>query len=114
MRHFALLLLLSIYVFQMDKASIIKDAIAYIENLHEQESRIREEVEDLESRAPSNSSSASGLAALDSGLNPQRRPRKAWPGAPRPSSPIEILEVSSRIRIRCHGRCHRGAYGLII
>ncbi|MED6207568.1 hypothetical protein PIB30_036897 [Stylosanthes scabra] len=34
---------------QMDKASIIKDAIEYIEHLHEQERRIQDEIMELES-----------------------------------------------------------------
>lgn len=47
---------------KMDKASIIKDAISYIQQLHEQEKRIKADISDLEvrrSRSSSNSNSNS-------------------------------------------------------
>ena len=41
----------------MDKASIIKDAIDYIQELHDQERRIQAEISDLETRKLKKSSS---------------------------------------------------------
>lgn len=42
------------FVLQMDKASIIKDAIEYIQQLHEQEKIIQAEIVELESGMPKN------------------------------------------------------------
>ncbi|KAL2930015.1 Transcription factor bHLH35 [Bienertia sinuspersici] len=49
----------------MDKASIIKDAISYIKELHEQEKRIKTDISDLEYRKSKNNSNDNSSSMMD-------------------------------------------------
>ncbi|TVU13488.1 hypothetical protein EJB05_40547 [Eragrostis curvula] len=100
---------------KMDKASILRDAIAYIERLQEEERRMLAEVSALESSAAAvktENAVAGRRAADDAESIPWRKkPRRASPddGATRADSapPVQILEVSeagekvSVVSVRC-------------
>ncbi|KAL3533279.1 hypothetical protein ACH5RR_006800 [Cinchona calisaya] len=78
---------------KMDKASIIKDAIDYIQDLHDQERRIQTEISELESKR-------SFYVDVDQEISYNLKPKRTRvdpaqscdSGGPR-SSPIEILEL---------------------
>ncbi|KAJ8641099.1 hypothetical protein MRB53_017793 [Persea americana] len=81
----------------MDKASIIKDAIEYIQELHNQEKKIQEEINELErgrqkklpnTRAQNESSS---LSTSTKKIND--RGYESEGGGGRLSTPIEVLEL---------------------
>lgn len=79
----------------MDKASIIKDAIEYIQELHEQERRIQEEILELESGKGKKN------PGFDFGQDPpfllrskKKRIDQLYDSGGSRASPIEILEVS--------------------
>ncbi|XP_052198502.1 transcription factor bHLH35-like isoform X2 [Diospyros lotus] len=84
---------------KMDKASIIKDAIDYIQELHEQEKRILAEISDLESRKAKKNAAAAADIEYDEEMAAMGRPKKKRSdqslnsaGAAR-SPPIEDLEI---------------------
>ncbi|GJN11835.1 hypothetical protein PR202_ga30062 [Eleusine coracana subsp. coracana] len=78
---------------KMDKASIIRDAIAYIERLQEEERRMLAEISALESSSMDASRSAADDA--DSFLRSTKKPRLVPEddGDTRAAQPVQILEV---------------------
>ncbi|KAK3002051.1 hypothetical protein RJ639_021749 [Escallonia herrerae] len=80
---------------KMDKASIIKDAIDYIHELHEQERRIQAEISELES-GKSRKSKVFGLDQEEkffSARSKKKRFEQGYDSAGSRSSPIEVLEL---------------------
>jgi len=78
---------------QMDKASIIKDAIEYIQNLHEQEKRIKAEILNLESgklKNPTYEFDHDLPVLLRSKKN---RTEQLFDSGTSRNSPIELIEV---------------------
>ncbi|RDX86510.1 Transcription factor bHLH27, partial [Mucuna pruriens] len=78
---------------KMDKASIIKDAIEYIQHLHDQEKRIQAEILDLESGKLKNP-----IYEFDQDLpillrSKKKRTEHLLDSATSRNSPIEIIEV---------------------
>ena len=76
---------------QMDKASIIKDAIDYIQELHNQERMIQAEISELESKR-------SIFLDFDEEISCNSKPKRSrfeqtCDSAGSRSSPIEVLEV---------------------
>lgn len=91
----------------MDKASIIKDAIEYIEELHKQERRIRGEISELESGRSKKSSSDLELDHDESFDSKPKRSRRfeqqygydssgSTTRSPPSFSPVDVLEVIPR------------------
>lgn len=93
----------------MDKASIIKDAISYIQELQEQERRIQSEISQLESMASSKNNSVDdefNQAALTttSGVSKKKKRTNQQlfsndTGGSRSSplpSPVQVIEVGIR------------------
>ncbi|XP_059291856.1 transcription factor bHLH35 isoform X1 [Lycium ferocissimum] len=90
---------------KMDKASIIKDAIEYIQELHEQERRIQAEISELESgRSRKNNSSLeidNQDGSFDSKPKRSRRLEQQYgydssgsnTRSPPSSSPVDVLEL---------------------
>lgn len=85
----------------MDKASIIKDAIDYIQHLHDQERIIQAELIELESRK-----SESGVFDYDQEavfMSTERLKKKKIEQSPESNEskafPVEILEVSSNFLV---------------
>lgn len=78
----------------MDKASIVKDAIDYIQELQEQERRLLEDISHLQSTADKNESFVGG--ADEFGLS---RGRKRMKSAAPTSPPVEIVDVHIYIYI---------------
>ncbi|MCD9642642.1 hypothetical protein HAX54_029530 [Datura stramonium] len=88
---------------KMDKASIIKDAIEYIQELHEQERRIRAEISELESgRSKKNTDLEFDQdGSLDSKPKRSRRLEQQYgydssgstTRSPPSSSPVDVLEL---------------------
>lgn len=82
----------------MDKASIIKDAIDYIQQLHEQERRIQAEIMELESgKAKKGSSGYDFDQDLPVLLRSKKKKIEQFydsAGSTR-TSPIEVIDVSS-------------------
>lgn len=85
--------------FQMDKASIIKDAIDYIQELHEQERRIQAEISELETgkskKSPPGYEFEQEIPVLASKSKKKRTQHFCESGGSR-FCPIDVLEV------RCH------------
>ncbi|KAL6977872.1 hypothetical protein U1Q18_026655 [Sarracenia purpurea var. burkii] len=84
---------------KMDKASIIKDAIEYIQELHEQERRIQAEIVELESRKFNRNSTDFEFDAGDMRPPAVLRSKKtkvdqSYDSGGLRSSPIEDLELS--------------------
>ena len=79
----------------MDKASIIKDAIEYIQELHEQERRIQAEIMELESGKLNKNPGYGFEQELPILLRSKKKKTDQFydSGGPR-ISPIEVLEVS--------------------
>lgn len=79
----------------MDKASIIKDAIDYIQELHEQEKRIQEEIVELESGKTKKNLGFDFEEELPVLLKPKKKKIEQFSdsGGSR-TSPVEVLEVS--------------------
>lgn len=90
----------------MDKASIIKDAIDYIEELHNQERRIRGEISELESGRSSSKKNSNDVEfeqdeSFDSKPKRSRRFEMQYgydssgstTRSPPSSSPVDVLEV---------------------
>ncbi|CAI9099321.1 OLC1v1036116C1 [Oldenlandia corymbosa var. corymbosa] len=79
---------------KMDKASIIKDAIDYIQELHDQERRVRSEITDLESKR-------SFFVEFDQEMSFCSKPKRSkfeemMPcdfGVSRSSIPVELIEL---------------------
>lgn len=92
-----LIFVLPLVDFQMDKASIIKDAIEYIQELHEQERTIQAEIMELES-GKLNKNPGYGfeqdLPILLTSKKKKKTDQFYDSGGPR-TSPIEVIEVSS-------------------
>jgi len=85
-------------VVQMDKASIVRDAIAYIEQLQEEERRVLAEISALESSGTATAATVKFKAqdAAGSYLWPRKRTRTAPGGSSIDASPpLQILEVTS-------------------
>ena len=83
----------------MDKASIIKDAIDYIQELHEQEKMIQAEISDLETgnskkSPPGYEFDQESPASVSK--SKKKRTQHCYDSAGSRVSPIEVLEV------RCH------------
>lgn len=82
----------------MDKASIIKDAIEYIQELHNQEKKIREEINELESgrqKKVPNSRAQHESSSLSMTMKKRvDRGYESEGGEGRLATPIEVLEVS--------------------
>ncbi|XP_057429098.1 transcription factor bHLH35 [Lotus japonicus] len=81
---------------KMDKASIIKDAIEYIEHLHEQEKIIQAEIMELESGIPKNMNNPS--YDFDQELpvllrSKKKRTEQLYDSVPSRNTPIEVLEL---------------------
>ncbi|XP_059461233.1 transcription factor bHLH35 [Corylus avellana] len=79
---------------KMDKASIIKDAIEYIQELHEQERRIQAEIMELESGKSKKNSGYGFEQELPILLRSKKKKTDQFydSGGPR-TSPIEVLEL---------------------
>ena len=80
----------------MDKASIIKDAIEYIQHLHEQEKIIQAEIMELESGMPNNNINPS--YDFDQELpvllrSKKKRTDQLYDSVISRNFPIEVLEV---------------------
>lgn len=81
----------------MDKASIIKDAIDYIQDLHDQEKRILDEIVELESgKSKKNILGYDFEQELPVLLRSKKKKIDQFydSGGPRSISPVEVLEVS--------------------
>lgn len=80
----------------MDKASIIKDAIDYIQDLHEQERRIQAEISELESgkskKSPPGYEFEQEIPVLVS-KSKKKRTQHCYDSGGSRVSPIEVLEV---------------------
>lgn len=78
----------------MDKASIIKDAIDYIQELHEQEKRIRDEIMELESGKSKKNFGFDFEQELPVLLRPKKKKiDRFFDSAGSRTAPVEILEV---------------------
>jgi len=86
---------------QMDKASIIKDAIDYIQHLHEQEKIIQAEIMELESGMPKKSPSYDFEQELLPVVlrSKKKRTEQLYDCVTSRNSPIEVLEVNPLSRI---------------
>lgn len=83
----------------MDKASIIKDAIEYIQHLHEQEKIIQAEIMELESGMPNNNNNNNINPNFDQELpillrSKKKRTDQLYDCVTSTSFPIEVLEVN--------------------
>lgn len=79
----------------MDKASIIKDAIKYIQELQEQERRIQDEIMELESGKSKNNPGNDFEEELPILLrSKKKRTDHFYDSGVSRTSPIEVLEVS--------------------
>ncbi|CAK8531896.1 unnamed protein product [Lathyrus sativus] len=81
---------------KMDKASIIKDAIEYIEHLHEQEKKIEAEIMELQSGMPNNNINPN--YDFDQELpvllrSKKKRTDQLYDSVNSTNSPIELLEL---------------------
>ncbi|QCE13484.1 transcription factor MYC2 [Vigna unguiculata] len=82
---------------KMDKASIIKDAIDYIQHLHEQEKIIQAEIMDLESGMPKKSSSSYDFEQEQLPVvlrSKKKRTEQIYDSVISRNSPIEVLDLS--------------------
>lgn len=83
---------------KMDKASIIKDAIEYIQELHEKEKIIQAEIMDLESGMPKKSSSSYDdfeQEQLPAVLrSKKKRTAQIYDSVSSRNTPIEVLDLS--------------------
>lgn len=86
----------------MDKASIIKDAINYIQELHEQERRIQAEISELESMASKKNNFFHDFDQdqtpfmANSRLKKKKIEQHSYDsGGSRSSSPIQVIEVQA-------------------
>ncbi|KAG9135645.1 hypothetical protein Leryth_002386 [Lithospermum erythrorhizon] len=78
---------------KMDKASIVKDAIQYIQELHEQEGKLRAEISQLESNNRSKRNRGE-VFDFDQGETFPSRPKKTRNSYTKSTSnPIEVLEL---------------------
>ncbi|KAJ8484423.1 hypothetical protein OPV22_016908 [Ensete ventricosum] len=93
---------------QLDKASIIKDAIDYVQQLQEQERTVLAELSQLESLREKKAS----LGELEFDDLPflQRKKKRTAPGSPS-SSPIEVVE---RMKTEPPGHDYAFAAGISI
>ncbi|CAJ1975846.1 unnamed protein product [Sphenostylis stenocarpa] len=81
---------------KMDKASIIKDAIEYIQHLHEQEKIIQAEIMDLESGMPKKSSPSCDFEQEQLPVvlrSKKKRTEQIYDSVTSRNSPIEVLEL---------------------
>ncbi|PAN37408.1 hypothetical protein GQ55_7G084000 [Panicum hallii var. hallii] len=78
---------------KMDKASIVRDAIAYIEQLQEEERRVLAEISALESSSGVAAAAEFKAEDADSYPWPRKRTRTAAGGSTHASPPLQILEV---------------------
>lgn len=85
----------------MDKASIIKDAINYIQDLHEQERRIQAEIYEIESGKFKNITGYGFDQELPLLLRSKRKKTEqfSYDSAASRTSPIEVLDVSFLVSI---------------
>jgi len=91
-------------VLQMDKASIIKDAIDYIQYLHEQEKIIQAEIMDLESGMPKKSSSSYDFEQEQLPVvlrSKKKRTEQIYDSVGSRNSPIEVLDVNPLLSLSC-------------
>lgn len=82
---------------QMDKASIIKDAIDYIQHLHEQEKIIQAEIMNLESGMPNKSGSSYDFEQEQLPVvlrSKKKRTEQIYDSVISRNSPIEVLDVN--------------------
>jgi len=104
-------------VVQMDKASIVRDAIAYVEHLQEQERRVLDDIAALQSAAVKTVDVATVGATddVDSFFPQMKRMRRAPSiafaddGAATRSittstPPVRILEVGSHTNVQTHSK----------
>ncbi|XP_068638915.1 transcription factor bHLH35-like [Aristolochia californica] len=75
---------------KMDKASIIKDAIEYIQELHDEERRIQAEIEELESGRVQNKPDIFELERMNASFTGMKKKRSDQIMEP---TPIEVLEL---------------------
>ncbi|XP_044471907.1 transcription factor bHLH35-like [Mangifera indica] len=79
---------------KMDKASIIKDAIDYIQELHDQERRIQEEIVELESGKSKKNLGYDFEEELPFLLRPKKKKTNlGYDSAESRTSPVEVLEL---------------------
>ncbi|KAI3852120.1 hypothetical protein MKW98_020119 [Papaver atlanticum] len=78
---------------KMDKASTIKDATEYIEELHEQERVIQSEITELESRKLKKSVSDTDLEHVNLSKTKKKRIDRAYDSSGSQTSSIESLEL---------------------
>lgn len=102
------------FVLQMDKASIIKDAIEYIQQLHEQEKIIQAEIVELESGMPKNNNNNNPiigyefeqeLPVLLRSKKKRTTDQQLYDSVTSRNSPIEVLEVGWLIHSPYHSIC---------
>lgn len=86
---------------QMDKASIIKDAIDYIQELHEQERRIQTEIGELESgRSKKNLGSEFDQELPVLLRSKKKKIEQLYDSGGSRTSTIEVLEVSQSFSVK--------------
>ena len=112
---------MSYMVVQMDKASIVRDAIAYVEHLQEQERRVLDDIAALQSAAAAAAVKTVDVATVgatddvDSFFPQMKRMRRAPSiafaddGAATRSittstPPVRILEVGSHTNVQTHSK----------
>ena len=79
----------------MDKASIVKDAIDYVQELHDQERRVRAEILELESGKLSNNAICDSEEEIPALLRSKKKKiDQSFDSGESRASPIEDLEVS--------------------
>ena len=94
----------------MDKASIIKDAIDYIQSLHDEERTIQAELKELESQKlePENFDFNQEAKSMSIERSKKIRVEQAFDSSGSSSYPIEVQDVSQCLFniLRCNGQSY--------